>query len=223
MPDKTRIAMIGCGRFANKVHFPSLASFDDVEIAAACDLDESRLAETCDRYGIPARFADFRKMLDAISPDGVYVVMPETVRFPVVREALQRGHHVFMEKPPARTTEEIRSLAALAEAKGCITMVGTNRRFIPVLVEARRRMLERGTPDMVVATYYKNEIPETVVERRVWDVLVADGIHAVDTMRWLACPFVGARHLSAVASAKADTPTILSIDSNPEGCEKFIE
>jgi predicted dehydrogenase len=67
-----------------------------------------------------------------------------------------------------------------------ITMVGTNRRFIPVLVEARRRMHERGPVTNVAATYYKNEIEAMTNEPRDYDVLVSDGIHAVDTLRWLA-------------------------------------
>ena len=38
-----RVAMIGAGGMANSVHYPSLASFEDVEFAGVCDLDEVRL------------------------------------------------------------------------------------------------------------------------------------------------------------------------------------
>jgi predicted dehydrogenase len=44
--------MIGAGEMANAVHYPSLASFDDVEIAAICDLDTTRLNSTADKYGV---------------------------------------------------------------------------------------------------------------------------------------------------------------------------
>jgi predicted dehydrogenase len=47
-----RVAMIGAGEMANAVHYPSLASFDDVEIAAICDLDTTRLNSTADKYGV---------------------------------------------------------------------------------------------------------------------------------------------------------------------------
>jgi predicted dehydrogenase len=46
---KARVAVIGAGRMAIEVHYPSLASFDDVEIAAICDLDQDRLNATDDR------------------------------------------------------------------------------------------------------------------------------------------------------------------------------
>ena len=42
MLEKVRVGMIGAGSMVNRVHYPSLASFDDVEIAAICDLDGNR-------------------------------------------------------------------------------------------------------------------------------------------------------------------------------------
>ena len=45
MSQLTRIGMIGAGSMANRVHYPSLASFDDVEIAAICDIDAARLQD----------------------------------------------------------------------------------------------------------------------------------------------------------------------------------
>ena len=50
--DKVKVAMIGAGGMANGVHYPSLASFDDAEIAAICDLDEKRLNDTADKYQV---------------------------------------------------------------------------------------------------------------------------------------------------------------------------
>jgi len=47
-----RVAMIGAGVMANRVHYPSLDSFPDVEMAAICDLDPERLGTTADRYGV---------------------------------------------------------------------------------------------------------------------------------------------------------------------------
>ena len=59
---------------ANRVHYPSLASFEDVEIAAACDIDEVRLRETAERWGIGRTFADYREMVQFVQPDAVYAI-----------------------------------------------------------------------------------------------------------------------------------------------------
>ena len=74
MSDKVRVAMIGAGIMANRVHYPSLASFADVEIAAICDLNVERLNSTAERYGVEKRYIDYRQMVEDIAPDAVYVI-----------------------------------------------------------------------------------------------------------------------------------------------------
>lgn len=71
---KVRVAMIGAGGMANSVHYPSLASFDDVEIAAICDLDTERLNDTADKYQVEKRYTDYRNMVKEIAPDAVYAI-----------------------------------------------------------------------------------------------------------------------------------------------------
>ena len=63
-----RVAMIGAGQMANNVHYPSLASFDDVEIAAICDVDPARLNATADKYGVERRYSDYRRMIEELTP-----------------------------------------------------------------------------------------------------------------------------------------------------------
>ena len=79
--DGVRVAMIGAGGMANRVHYPSLASFDDVEIAAICDLDVERLNGTADRYGVEKRYIDYRDMVEDIAPDAVYAVGQPHIMF----------------------------------------------------------------------------------------------------------------------------------------------
>ena len=47
---KIRIAMVGAGNMANQVHYPSLASFQDVEFAGICDIHPEHLQKTADKY-----------------------------------------------------------------------------------------------------------------------------------------------------------------------------
>ena len=65
------ICFVGAGMMANKVHYPSLADFDDVKIAAICDLDENKRKVTAEKYGVERTYDDFRRMIDAEAPDGV--------------------------------------------------------------------------------------------------------------------------------------------------------
>ena len=56
--------MIGAGGMANSVHYPSLASFNDVKIVAICDLNQERLNTTGNTYNIEKRYENYVKMIE---------------------------------------------------------------------------------------------------------------------------------------------------------------
>jgi len=72
--EKVRIAMISAGVMANSVHYPSRASFADVEIVAICDLDGGRLRRTADKDGLERRYTAYRTMIEECAPDVVYAI-----------------------------------------------------------------------------------------------------------------------------------------------------
>jgi len=182
---KIRLAIVGAGGMANAVHYPSLAEMDDVEFAGICDLDPTRLNETADRYHISARYQDYRQMLEQTAPDAVYIIMPPHHLFDITVHCLTQKLHVFIEKPPGVTAHQTQTFATLAEANGVKTMVAFNRRFIPVLCRAKALVEERGEIHQCVATFYKNQMVPRAYYGGVIDILRCDGIHAVDTLRYL--------------------------------------
>ena len=74
MPDKAKLAIVGCGAHSARVVLPSLREASNVELAAACDRDEAALASACRRFGVPAAYADMDRMLDEVEADGVLVI-----------------------------------------------------------------------------------------------------------------------------------------------------
>ena len=183
MKDRIRVAMIGAGDMANRVHYPSLKEMPDVEMVAACDLDAQCLHTTADKYQIEMRYTDYKRMLEEVAPDAVYIILPPLVLFPVVMHAANAGFHTFIEKPPALTRFQARSMALVAERKNLLTMVGFNRRFIPVLAAAKAKVEERGPIVHTIATFYKNSVGHGPSQGGGIDLLTYDGIHAVDTLR----------------------------------------
>lgn len=182
--EKVRVGFIGAGSLANRVHYPSLSEMADVEIMALCDLIEERLQATGDRYDIPRRYTDYRRMLDEVNLDAVYVIMPPRPLAPIVLDCLARGKHVFIEKPPGFRLEDTRKMARAAEEKSCKTMFGVNRRWAPVVVEARRRLLERGPVTMALGEFHKCHVGDSpYYESYSW--LPVDVIHTVDTIQFM--------------------------------------
>jgi predicted dehydrogenase len=179
---KTRVAMIGAGNMAQRVHYPSLASFDDVEIAAVCELDAGRMRQVAETYGIAAHYGDYRKMVEEIRPDAVYSIGPPNLMYDTWVWLLQQGVNLFVEKPLGLTPHQATMLAALAEESGSITQVGFQRRCSPVVVHMRDRCLERGPVTHVVVRFYKND-PRPFTG--AIDHALDDCVHAIDTLRWL--------------------------------------
>jgi len=181
---KVRIALIGAGSMANAVHYPSLAEFEEVELVALCDLLPDRLRATADKFAIEKRYSDYRQMLDEVAPEAVYILMPPHHLFDLVIHSLERGLHVFIEKPPGITTEQTRQMALLAERHGCLTMVGFQRRHIPLALKLRRLVESHGEITQAVCSFYKNALGAPPYYGGAVDVLTCDAIHAVDFLRW---------------------------------------
>ena len=167
---------------ANRVHYPSLASFADVEIAAICDLDPDRLQTTADRYEVAGRYTDYHQMIEAVAPDGVYVIGPPHLMYDIWHWCLTEKLNLYIEKPMGITIHQTRSLAYLAEKHGCITQVSFQRRTTPLTVHLRQACLERGPIVHAVCNFYKCEITPYLHAR---DRMMDDGVHAIDTLRWL--------------------------------------
>lgn len=180
--EKVRVAFIGAGSMANTVHYPSLAGFNDVEIAAVCDINTERLHRTADKYGIEKRYTDYRKAIEETDPDGVYVVGQPHLMYDIWVWCLESGLNLYIEKPMGITLHQARSLAYLAEQNNCITQVSFQRRSTPMVSMLRDKCLERGPITHAVCEFYKCEMkPDTSARGHMMD----DSVHAIDTLRWM--------------------------------------
>ena len=178
---KTRIAMVGAGGMANGVHYPSLASFHDVEITAICDLNKERLNTTANTYKIENRYENYVKMIEDTTPDGIYVIGQPHYMYDIWTWCLNQGLNLYIEKPMGLSIHQARSLAELAEKNNCITQVSFQRRSCPMVVMLREKCLERGPITHAICTFYKTDGPTFGMRDRMMD----DGVHAIDTLRWM--------------------------------------
>src|SRR5262249_41597142 len=95
-----RLAIIGTGfgRTVQAVAFARHPGFEPVAIAGS---DETRTRRVAAQLGIPAGFADWRRMLETAEPEVVSVAAPVDLHHPMMLAALARGCHVLCEKPTA--------------------------------------------------------------------------------------------------------------------------
>ena len=180
---KVRLALIGAGGMANSRHYPSLAENPAAEMVALCDLVPEKLEQTADKFGIERRYTDYRKMLDEVRCDAVYCLMPPHHLFDISAEVLCRGQNLFVEKPLAANAFQANSLARLAAENGCLTMVGFNRRFAPLVVMAKAAVDKRGGVRECRSVFHKNSAP--YYYRGAIDSISCDAVHAVDLLRYM--------------------------------------
>ena len=186
---RIRVCLVGAGGMASTVHYPSLASFEDVEIVGVVETRRDRLDATCDKHGIPAEAryhvvldTDYQDILKRLRPDGVYVIGQPEMMYPVWQWCLGSGFNLYIEKPMGLTMHHAEVLARLAEKNGLITQVSHQRRSAPIMVEVRNRLLREGPITHGLVEFFKCDIAPMQIAR---DRMLDDGTHAVDTARWI--------------------------------------
>ncbi len=185
--DRVRVLMIGAGGMANAVHYPSLNSFDDVDIVGICELHPDRLKNTADKYNVSGRYLcdqinDFQSVVQELQPDAVYAIGNPDVMYPVWQWLLENGNNLYIEKPMGLSVHQARNLEYLAEKNGCITQVSFQRRSCPMVKQLHTACLERGPVTHAVCEFYKCN-PDPMLGPR--DHMMDDGVHAIDTLRWM--------------------------------------
>lgn len=130
--NRTRIAVIGAGHLG-RFHAKLAAGLDDLDLIAVADPSESNRNAVAGEAGTRA-VADWRELLGQI--DAAVVATPTVTHFDVVRQLLEAGVHVLVEKPLTPTRAEADELVALAEQKGVVLQVGHVERFNPAIALA---------------------------------------------------------------------------------------
>lgn len=137
--------LIGIGRMG-RYHFKLLQEIHNAKFVAVSDLNKPS-QEELDAHNITF-FSDYKEMLKVV--DSVTVAVPTTLHYDVVKEALNAGVHVLVEKPICTKYEQAVELFELAQKKKLTLMLGHVERFNgaiqelekivhkPYLIESRR-------------------------------------------------------------------------------------
>jgi hypothetical protein len=121
--EKLNIASIGAGgNAANDIDFCSRTE----NIVALADVDDKHAAAKYKEFEKVPKYKDFRRMLDREGPsiDAVIVAIPDFMHGTAAMWAMERGKHVFVEKPLTRTVWEARRLMEAANKFGVATQMG---------------------------------------------------------------------------------------------------
>ena len=136
--ERLNIGVIGTAHRATS----NIEGIKGENIVAVCDIDETYLAKVSAEYPAARTYHDFRKLLEQRDLDAVVISTADHTHAPASIAALQRGLHVYCEKPLTHSVYEARSVAAAAKKAGKATQHGTqihagsNYRRVVELIES---------------------------------------------------------------------------------------
>lgn len=136
-----RTAMVGLGKMGLS-HLAILRAHPGLDLVAGCDAT-AYLTDILAKYSGLKCYGDFDRMLEQEQLDALVVATPSKLHASMVEKALNRGLHVFCEKPFVLDVNDGERLVALAESKGVVNQVGYHYRFVGAFKEAAR-IVESG-------------------------------------------------------------------------------
>lgn len=184
---KGNVAFLGGGNYASRVLIPAFKRAKANLIALVTSGGMSAV-----HHGKKNKFhlasTDIEDALDE-NVDTVVIATQHNLHASQAIKALDKGKHVFVEKPLALSHEEINKIEASQKKSKSMLMVGYNRRFSPQIQKIKSLLDAKPSPKTFIMTMNAGEIPK---EHWTQDAeigggrIIGEACHYIDLMRFLA-------------------------------------
>ncbi|MBI9099197.1 MAG: Gfo/Idh/MocA family oxidoreductase [Spirochaetaceae bacterium] len=135
------VMIIGGGKISEQ-HLIALSVLKDITVTGICDLSPALSQFTAERFGIANWFTDYKSMLSECDAKVVHVLTPPATHKRIVKDCLESGRHVIVEKPIATSNKEFRELYDFALSKGLHLIENHNYRFNRPIVDLENAVRE---------------------------------------------------------------------------------
>ncbi|MFE0964814.1 bi-domain-containing oxidoreductase [Streptomyces fungicidicus] len=217
-----RLAFVGAGNYASSMLLPHLAQREGVTLSTVVTTTALSGANARRKFGFERATTDLDAVLGDPAVDAVFVVTRHSSHAELTRKALLSGKAVFVEKPLALTEDELAGvLAAVEESGNDRLQVGFNRRFAPLLREARERFGTRTGPG-----HLRYLVNAGRLDHGSWYLqqgtqgsrFTGEGGHFIDTASWL----LGADPVSVYALTTPGNEDLQVVLRYPDGSTATI-
>ena len=131
MADIVKIGFVGCGGIGN-FHFGHMEKIDEAKVVAVCDLIDERVQNAAQRFDATP-YKDYREMLEKETLDAVYVCVEPCAHDGMELLAIEKGCHLFVEKPVALSMDYANAVQAGIEKKKLINGAGFQDRYQDII------------------------------------------------------------------------------------------
>lgn len=159
-------------------------------LTSLMDVDPAKLRDVCSRLPGVQSFEGWEDLLDGDQLDILSVASPENVHCDQIVSALEKGWHVFAEKPLCQTREELRAIRKSLEANRKLLLTNLVLRAAPAFKELRR-LIAHGELGQVYAfdgDYLYGRLWKITEGWRglipYYSVMQGGGVHLIDLMQW---------------------------------------
>jgi predicted dehydrogenase len=156
------------------------------------EVKEERLKEVAEATNPVTATTDYRKLLENKSIDAVMIsTTPEPTHYPIAKESMLAGKHVFLEKPISLELWEAEELIALAKEKKLLFTIGYSQRFNPKFAYVKRS-IEDGTIGEPVSALVSRHITRSLGKKIGGRVKLSpaamEATHDIDFVLWCLAP-----------------------------------
>jgi polar amino acid transport system substrate-binding protein len=156
-------------------------------------------AHAADTFGFRFATTDSQELLDDQETDVVFIATRHDTHAPLAAEALKAGKHVFVEKPLAIDQAQLDEVTAAAEASDKVLMVGFNRRFAPLIRQAKEALKSRAAPLVMLYRINAGLVPADswIQGEEGAGRVIGEVCHFIDTLSFIADSLPVERHIIA--------------------------
>ena len=187
---KAVIGIIGCGNIAKDVHLGNAFSNPRIRVKWCADLMQENLDYVKANYPYENLTTNYMDVLDDPEVQGVLILTVHNVREQIIREAAERGKHIYVEKPMSTTMEESYNIMKIIQENNVKLTVGFNRRSAPIVKDAKRILDEHSPEKLGEWRYVRNgritKLPEeevTMMLMRINDDSASFKMYAFDEFK----------------------------------------
>ena len=148
-----KLGIAGTGLIAREV-LPLLRGWD-ITPQAVCGTERSRdtVEELCGTYAVPEGYCAYEEMLLRSEADTIYVAVPNFLHHTFVKQALEAGKNVIVEKPMASSAQEAEELARLARERSAYLFEAISTAYLPNYRKLRELLPRIGDVKIVTCNF----------------------------------------------------------------------
>jgi predicted dehydrogenase len=130
------LAVVGYGYWGPNI-VRNVMDRPELELWGLCEMNPDRVAKFSGRYPGIHTTDSFDEVLDDANVDAVSIATPPATHYTLVKQALEAGKHVLVEKPLATSVADAEELVEIAERKGLVLMPGHTFLYSPAVNKVR--------------------------------------------------------------------------------------